>query len=151
MKDRLIILYFWIVLLAPTICSIAFADGGRFLGDQWVSDNSLLSGNIPFSGNVGIGTSVVGGRLTVQGINDATYTSVQTRDSNGIPVVTIKTDGDIVLNKINSTASIIKATCSSGALLTCSTYSTTTANKSGAIKIQINGVDKWIQTFDQPN
>lgn len=139
-----------IILLFSTICSLVFAQG-RFIGDQWVSDSSLTTGNIPFNGNIGIGTSVFSARLTVQGLNDATYTSVQTKNSNGIAVFSIKTDGDIVLNKTSSTDSIIKSTCTAGALNTCSCYTSTNSNKVGAIKIQVNGVDRWIRTYDDPN
>ena len=150
-------------------CDVIFADGGRFIGDFWVSDSSLTSGNITFNGNVGIGTTLINAKLVVQGDGSATYTTLQARKPNGTPTFTIKDDGNVgigsvspqrlldvvgssvAINQTGSTGEILKMTCTQGALSTCSSYTTTTATKSGAFKVNLNNQDVWVPFYIDPN
>jgi len=45
----------------------------------------------------------------------------------------------------------LKFTCTEGNMNCNSTYTSTNATKTGAILVDINGTDRWIQTFDDPN
>lgn len=72
-------------------------------------------------------------------VDDATFTQSLTFSSA------------VTVNPSSSTGELIKSTCTSGALNSCSCYTTTSSNKIGAVKVNINGVDRWLRLYDNPN
>lgn len=157
------------VILVLVLAVSAWADGGRFINDVWVTDSALTSGDFQFAGNVGIGTTSINAKLVIEGDGDPNYyNTVQARKFNGTPSFTIRDDGNvgigstlpqrlldvggaIAVNQTGATSEILKISCIEGALNSCACYSTTSATKSGSIKINVNGLDRWIDFKDSPN
>lgn len=172
----------FIIIFFLLICSTVFAQG-RFIGDVWIPDSALTASDFNFSNNVGIGTTVPGGKLGIKSTGTTTGITIQTRDSTGAIKITAQDSGNVGIGSsvpqgkldivgadtlfINQTSAggiLTKFTCTEGGstvapatatsstqLKTCTCYVSTVANKVGAVKVNINGVDRWIQIFDNPN
>ena len=57
----------------------------------------------------------------------------------------------ITINQTTAGEEILHVTCTNGAYGSCSCYGTTVSAKIGAIQVNINGSQRWINFYEGPN
>lgn len=131
MKNKFFIILALIAFIAtPAIAgklTVGSSDNGQFTDLKILgAESSAVSGNEA--------------TLDIRQLN-------QSSSSGAIPV--------LILDQDDVDDSVLEVECTEGALNTCSCYSTTSSDKVGAIKVEIdNGtttVTRWIQLFNDPD